>query len=94
MAIDSVIVTTTATVVTGDCRYLGASIRDATGDGNAIVYKGTSAVAANVVDVLAASDEVQADHSVPPKPGVRCPGGIHVVKTNCDNVVIWYEMGA
>ena len=93
MAINTVIVTTTATAVSQDAYYRGGVVLDLTGDGRALVYKGTAATAANLIDVLAASDEKQTDRSVIGAPGIRCPDGIHVVKTNCDNVVIWWTGG-
>ncbi len=87
------IVTTTATVTTKDAYYNGAVIFDAAADGNIKVYKGQAATAANLIDVLGASDEKQTDRSWWGERGIRCPSGIHVVKTNCDNVVVMWTTG-
>lgn len=88
--ITTVRVTATATVVTGDVRYNGGFCHDLAGDAQMTVYKGTAATAANVIDILAASDEVQTDRAFLPPPGIHCPGGIHCVVNNGDDFAIYY----
>ena len=80
-----------ASVTTNNARYLGGVMHDLTGDGNVKVYHGAAATLANLIDVIACSDEVQAAHSLAPGQGIYCPGGIYVDITNGDACVIWYE---
>ena len=83
-------ITATATIVTGDCYYNGAFLHDLIGDAQLTLYKGTAATAANVIDILACSDEQQADRSWVGQEGIYCKGGIHAVLNNGDDAALYY----
>jgi len=56
------------------------------------LYKGTAATAANLIDVLGATDENQVGHSTVPGKGIYCATGIYADITNGDNAVVWYTV--
>lgn len=90
--IQTKILAATGQVEAKECYYHGGVLYDLTGDAVVLVYKGTSAVAANLIDVLSATDENQTDRSNIPAQGIYCKTGFYATKTNGDNLLFRYEV--